>query len=142
MVVYEDCPEILTAAKAVSNGSYFSQAQMAFPCGGNAVPTSVLSKMLSLASKNNTFFVVLATEGIHSQLRGYPEIVERLLYLPAVKSNTNGTLRLAGSCGKLLDPMTRALSLTLSWMMYNSWTQLTVLYDETLNSLTTMSKGE
>ncbi|XP_047482709.1 uncharacterized protein LOC125034786 [Penaeus chinensis] len=137
VLVFEDCPDLTTAARAVANASDAPLAPIAFPCGAAAVPPPVLSQMISLAKSGDTlFFVALITANISIppgrslSMNGYPEISSRIIHVPPMMPRNNQSLK--EFCGRLLDPVARGLSLASSWMLYHAWTQVAVLYDQTL----------
>lgn len=144
VLVYEDCPELTTAARALANDSSVSLSTIAFRCGAATVPSTVLSQMTSLATSHDTvFFVVMATTNVSiPPIDGYPNTFGRIIHLPARNPRNLEALTEEGSCTHLLDPMTHALSLTSSWMLYRAWTQVTVLYDQTLFAHSSRSTGE
>lgn len=75
-------------------------------------------------------------------MNGYPEISSRIIHVPSMIPRNHEALKEEESCAHLLDPVARGLSLASSWMLYHAWTQVAVLYDQTLLARSGWPAGE
>ncbi|KAG7161731.1 hypothetical protein Hamer_G007367, partial [Homarus americanus] len=130
LFVYEECDSVANIVKDITYN-----ASISLPCGSSSItqlpdisPTSLPRVVVVMATCDIINVVAAAMGGENIRLR---EV--QLLPVPTLTPRCHVPLS-AGFCTSFnVDPFRQVLDLMFSWMIYHSWTQLTILYDQSLN---------